>query len=235
MGIIGKTSTCDLVWNRFFGKISKTVIGRRKMPIDAVVGKLSPIGWRWFGADRAWQWRHDDVNVTFLAPFWALFGELGHKSGKIFSAFENVKRLEITRRFQIVPVPLSGNERLCQFLCQICGPTGKIWKIGTFSFVTFEPQEIRKLDKMPFVQLDGANTTMAIWAWLWRHDDVIKCPKSKLCTNRKEFMKPVVLCAKILLIWSIEKERSGISVPFTVVPQWDKTQEKVPKWCSTPP
>ena len=55
MGIIGKTSTCDLVSNRFFGKISKTVIGRGKMPIDAVVGKLSPIGWRWSDADRAWQ------------------------------------------------------------------------------------------------------------------------------------------------------------------------------------
>ena len=48
-------------------------------------------------------------------------------------------------------------------------------------------------------------------------------------------MKLVVLCAKILLIWSIEKEGSGMSVPFTVVPQWDKIQKKVPKWGSTPP
>ena len=36
----------------------------------------------------------------------------------------------------------------------------------------------------------------------------------------------VVLGAKILQIWSIEKEGIGNSVPFTVVAQWDKTQKK---------
>ena len=171
----------------------------------------------------------------FEARFGHFLASWGTKVTKRFRYLKTPNDWKLPEDSKSFRSPYREMQRLCQFLCQICGPTGKIWKIGTFSFVTFEPQEIRKWVKVPFVQLGGANTMMWVWAWSWRHADVIECQESELCTNRKEFMKLVVLCAKILLIWSIEKEGSGMSVPFTVVPQWDKIQKKVPKWGSRAP